>query len=492
MEQEDLLAFSEAQQYAVVGHALQDYKNWEILNNFGINDKWVGGALSELWKILDKFKEVYKRNPQTTEEAAGFIKDEQIQGAIKRGITRCSEERINHPWDVLEKKLAQWAKSRLIFITGQAISSAWQEGKHADAEKLWHEASAKLQKIDLARGIEIDGFRSAADRVVEESAYRIKDAEKTIEYALSFAQDATLGMLPTDVTLIGATSGAGKTELAKIQAAFTAEQGKNVHVFALEAEQYEMERRIKFGLLSRWFRDDKKAINVPIPKGMITYKNWRHNRLEKEFSQYEERVNEEFRKKYSTLHTFYRKANDFTVEDFDNKVLQLKGYSNLIVLDHIHFFDFETDNENREMKILIKKIKKLADTLEIPVLTIAHINKQNRNLGLVPNKEDFMGSSDLFKVVTQCLLLAPARNVVITDTRGKGKPTLVRHGKSRIDGSIIWDVGLCFYDTYTGSYTPHYSVGRLEKGDRKWVSLKTDLPYWVDPKKNIIDISDIE
>jgi hypothetical protein len=492
MGQEDLLAFSEVQQYAILGHALQNYEIWDTLKGFGINDKWVGGALSELWKVVDNFKVTFNRNPKTTEECVSSVKDELIQGAIKRGLTKCLEEKEKYPWDGLEKKLTQYAKSRLIYVTGQAVSVAWNEGRHGEAEKLWQDAALQLQKIELIRGVEVDGFRSAADRVREELDFREADSKKTIDYALSFAQDATLGMLPTDVTLIGATSGAGKTELAKIQAAYTAEQGKQVHVFALEAEQYEIERRIKYGLLSRWYRDEKKQKGIPIPKGMITYKNWRHNKLETELSQYEERVNEEFNKKYKTLNTYYRKANEFTIEDLDNKVLKLKGTSSLIILDHIHFFDLQSENENREMKLLIKKIKKLADSLEIPIFTIAHINKQNKNLGLVPNKEDFMGSSDLFKVVTQCLLLAPARNAIVTDTRGKGKPTFVRFGKSRIDGSIIFDVGICFYDIYTGTYTPYYSVGRLEKGDRKWKSLKTDLPAWVDPQKNIVDISDIE
>jgi hypothetical protein len=64
--------------------------------------------------------------------------------------------------------------------------------------------------------------------------------------------------------------------------------------------------------------------------------------------------------------------------------------------------------------------------------------------------------------------------------------------KGRLENSQQYFPGICFFNTYLSDYTEYYSVGRLEKGNRKWSSIKGDLPIWVDMDRNITDVSDVE
>ena len=490
MSSEEVIAFSENQQSAVIGHALAKPAIWDILYEFGINDKWlISPVLVDTWKHIADFKNDFNKYPVSVEELVDSVKDELLKAALKRSVLNCLEARKRHSWDTLEQKLVTWAKSRTVFVGVKEIAMKYNEGKHEEAYELFQKHSLQIEKIDAIAGTEPDGFISSADRVKDEERERKVDTSNIITYSVPYLQDALGGTLPTDVVLVGATSGAGKTEWGKIQAAHIAEQGHPAHYFALEAEPYEIERRIKYGMLGSWYKEDHPVT----PEGMICYKNFRFNRLENEFASYQQRCNDEFNKKYKTLYTYYRKRGDFGLKELDREMFKLKGKSKAIILDHIHFVDLESDNETREMSELIKRIRQIAGSLEIPVYCIAHINKAaNRNDGLIPKKEDFYGAGNLFKTATTAIMMAPCHGMVSCDSRAQGKPTFMRIVKCRVDGSVLYNPAISFFNTWTSNYTPYYSAGRLYKGDRQWKSLKGDLPYWVDIEKHIVDINDIE
>ena len=66
---------------------------------------------------------------------------------------------------------------------------------------------------------------------------KVREDFKVIgKYGVKFLDDYLLGIKQTDFILIGAYSGAGKTELA-YNIAFENAKKTNVHLFALEAKQ---------------------------------------------------------------------------------------------------------------------------------------------------------------------------------------------------------------------------------------------------------------
>lgn len=491
MSVSELLVFSETQQQAIIGHALQQPKIWDTLQEFGVDDKWlVSNNLVDVYKQLQSFKETFGRNPASVDEMSDFVTDPLLNKSVITCLQNCVKIKNRFPWDGLEKKLVGWAKSRKIFTFTKDLVEKYNAGKHDDAYNLLQESAVALQRIDSIAGMEPDGFVSSAERVKNEAELRKKDIARTVPYAFPYLNDALGGILPTDVMLWSATSGAGKTEAAKIQAAFTAKTlHLPVHYFALEAEPDEIERRIKYGLLGSAYKQDHPGT----PPGMICYKNFRLSRLEAEFAPYVQGANDIFDRDYSTMYTYYRKRGDFGLRELDRQILQLKGRSSLVIIDHIHFVDLSTDDENREMKELIKRIKQVATNLEIPIMCVAHINKSGaRSQLLIPSKEDIHGSSDLYKIATVAIMMAPARGLVSSDSRACGKPTFFRVVKARIDNGLDFYPGIAFYNPWTANYTPYYSVGKLEKGEKKWVSLKGDLPYWINIENNITDVSDIE
>jgi hypothetical protein len=491
MPTQELLAFSEEQQQAVVGHLLQHPKIWDSLSIFGINEKWLKeGALTDFWHHLESFKKQYNRLPQSANEIVDFVLDPQLKGAAQRTIAKCVEAKKKHSWDVLERKLVGWAKSRLIFTSTEELAKKYNAGLHEEAYQILQQNAIELQKIDSIAGLEPDGFVSAAIRIKGEAIRREDDAKNSVPYSIPYLQDATHGMLPTEVILLGATSGAGKTEAAKIQAAFTAKTLKEpVHYFALEAEPDEIERRIKYGIMGRQYKEDHTAI----PVGLISYANYRKNRIVAELGPYEQMAEEEFEKNYSTLYTYYRKRGDFGKDELVREMWKLKGTSRLIIVDHIHFMDLDGNNETKEMTELIKAIRDMSGILETPIMLVAHITEKGvRHQELIPRKEDFYGASNLFKVSTTAIMMSPARGLASSDSRTFGVPTFMKIVKGRLDNSLQYYPGISFFNTYTSDYTPYYSVGQMTNGNRKWVSLKGELPNWVNIEANCCDVNDIE
>jgi hypothetical protein len=463
-----------------------------MLHEVGFTAAWITSPpVAEAYKKLVDFKNHFKRTPYSLEELLESIKDDLIKGATQRALTKCIESKKHHPWDVLEKKLADWAKARTIFVGIKELNEKFNSSNYTEAFELWQKNALALQRIDAVTGMGADCFRSVADSILEEEAERDEDAKWSVPYAgCTFLQDSLGMILPTDVILLGATSGAGKTEMAKLIASEVAREKKfPVHYFALEAEPNEIARRLKYGYIAQWYKDDHPE---GVPRGMISYKRWRQNFLKKELDPYRDRANKLFKEEYSTLHAYYRSRTDFDMEDFDRAVYALKGKSRLIVLDHIHFVDLDARNEVAELSALIKRVRQTAQVLKIPVICVAHLKKSGRSQGLVPEMEDFHGASNLFKTATTGIMMSKVEGVTSADSRAVGSPTLIKAVKSRLDGGLLYYTGMTFFHTYTNTYSPYYSVGKLSKNGQKWESLKGELPYWVNLERNITDISNIE
>jgi replicative DNA helicase len=491
MSTKELLAFSEAQQYAVIGHMLQYVDIWDTLQAFGVNEKWLTSPpLHDFFKHLAEYKKQFDRLPASKDEILDFIFDEMQKGAAERALAQCVASKKKYPWDVLERKLSEWAKSRITFVVAKNVYEKYNAGKHEEAQELLKNAAVDLQKIDAASGMEPDGFKSAVERIKGEKERRAEDVKRSIRYSIQYLQDATGGILPTEVVLWGATSGAGKTEAAKIQAAYTAKTLQEpVHYFALEAEPDEIERRIKYGIMGGMYREEHSNI----PRGKIGYANYRKNRLIEELDPYEKYAEDIFERDYKHLHTYYLKRGDFNVDTLKREMWKLKGNSRLILLDHIHFLDIEGNNETKEQSESIKGIRKMAIAMEVPVIIIAHITEKGIRHGeLIPRREDFYGASNLFKTAQTAIMMAPVHGLASSDPRTFGVPTFMRIVKGRLDNSLQYFPGISFFNVYKGDYTPYYSVGQLSKGNKKWASLKEELPNWVNIENNCPDVNDIE
>lgn len=474
---------SKQHQSALLGHCMVSDQIWSDVQAHSVDVNWFEGQQNkELFSAIASFRARHNRHPTEVELYAHI--EEQDPPAAKDRLAHanyCLGLSLGIGIDVLMAKISQWEKGRIIATKGAQLSKDFNAGNHEAAFKTWEDAAQELRRIDQKIGQKPDSMETSAVRVKSEQAGRLKDASKQLSYGIPFLDDALIGIIPNDLILVGATTGAGKTELAKIIARHNAQLGRRVSFFALEAEENEIERRIKFSMLvERWTNDNF------ITKELFGYAEWRLGK-HPDLDAYSESVDEEFAKKYSTLNTYYRVRSDFDIEDLDREVTRVHKDSDLIIIDHLHYIDLEGKNENQDMSKLVKKLRHLALGLGVPIICVAHLRK-GAGKTLVPDIDDFMGSSDIVKVATACVMLSRCEFI---SSESEGSATFLKIAKFRLDGDRVGNVGLGFYVKKTGTYTDRYGLGKVNSSGTKWVPTK-NLPGWVNQDRILKQQTDIE
>lgn len=318
-------------------------------------------------------------------------------------------------------------------------------------------------------------FRSSADRVRDERPERIEWIARQLPFYHAFLDDYLRAIMPHDLILIGARTGAGKTELARTIAATNALAGKTVHYFALEAEPNEIERRTKFQILGELvFRD---RIEVP---GGFSYPDWYTGRVERHVQHLDGEATEIVAHSYASLHTYYR-GSKFGHDDIRRLFLAVQDATDLIVLDHLHYVDIEDDNENRGFKQAVKMIRDIAIAIGRPVILVVHLRKTDVNSKhLVPEIDEVHGSSDTGKIATSSIMLAPAKKASLKEAgytyRHGLVPTYFGIPKYRVGGSCPY-VALVDFDWRRRTYSEHYTLGFVH--GTQFQPLGTDdVPSW--------------
>lgn len=313
-------------------------------------------------------------------------------------------------------------------------------------------------------------FRSFADRVGGERQGRLAQTPRILKFGVKFLNDALGGIFPNDLILIGAKTGAGKTALASRIALTNAFKGKRVHYFALEAEQDEIERRMKYMTLSELVKQGTAAAYH-----RMNYLDWYAGNLDTVTGPYEAQADRTLAEQFKTLFTFY-KSGDFYAEQFERMMLAIQDQTDLVVLDHLHYVDSEDSNENRGYKQIVKKVRDTALSIGKPVVIVAHVRKGDRkNAMLVPGIEDFHGTSDIPKIATKAIMIAPD-----FDMEGPQPwlwSTYVSPAKCRFDGARTRYVGRMWFDVRSGAYDPEYDLGQI-KGDKFVLIDAAKMPQW--------------
>lgn len=311
-------------------------------------------------------------------------------------------------------------------------------------------------------------FESVAERVKGERDERSALVKRELSFHHAFLDDILRSILPYDLMLIGAESGLGKTELARIISSSNAAAGKNVFYFALEAEPKEIERRTKFSVLCEVLQEHGRSTVD------MNYPDWYRGRCDHITSGFNSNADQIMADRYSTLHTYYR-GSKFDHHDIKRLFLAIQSRADLIVLDHLHYVDIDDDNENRGFKTTMKMIRDIALGIGRPVIMIAHLRKRDmKTRGLVPILEDFHGSSDIIKIITSAIMLAPARCVPVA--RKGIANTFVYVPKDRMGGQTGL-VAMCEFDMRFKNYAPSYTLGRIE-GDKFSQLAPHEVPRW--------------
>lgn len=309
----------------------------------------------------------------------------------------------------------------------------------------------------------------STERVSTISEKKFEANSSQLTFGIDFLDDALYGLLPNDLCLIGAKSGRGKSALAINLAGANASLKKNVLLIALEAEQSEVEMRLRYQLdAGLFFRDSTRDRTC-----VMTYRNWRFGLCEMALQKYRAEGERIFKERFSTLCTVYRHKN-FGIQDLELILERAKNWADLVVLDHFHYFDMGGGKDKYQAESdLIKRIRSLNLFYNKPFFVVAHLRKDLQ--GLLPGTEDFMGSSDIGKNATTCIMITP--NSEGYNVKDATQETIFSIPKSRTGGFGNL-CGVLSYSIRHNGYFPGYDLARCGKLNDKIT--KIDEEEWPD------------
>lgn len=495
------LAFEERKQAAIVGWCLRD-KLFCMQAERAIKSEWFAStAMGEVFSAVMALYNKYRRVPNPM-EVKGFKefekKSARQQEKIVEALTTALKQSEIYKLDMLRDEMTDWMHAT-IFAQGMSKArDVYNAGKPRDAWQIVDDALLLRSTSSFEDGT-IEGFIPAQERLKNEREEREAEAAHIIPYGNSFLDESLGGMPQTDVILLGAKTGAGKTQMATSIALKACASGKKVHYFALEAEAKEIERRVKYAMVSAAYYADPKR--QPKVKYAISYNNWRKFRLHDLLGKYEEQVQPEVDRQLGGLTTLYRLAGDFDLKALEKHLLKIVGETDLIVIDHLHYIDTGED-ENAEYKRVIKIVRDVALKYRVPIIVIAHLRKNQvqRNPPLLPNIEDFMGTSNVPKVATTAIIMGRQPNrrpkdvgelvgqpQITAPPKRHVSPTFVHVVKCRLDGEVMRYTALMGFDRHTCGYEQGYKLGLLVSGGTEWAPLARD--EWPDWAESAVDAS---
>lgn len=313
------------------------------------------------------------------------------------------------------------------------------------------------------------------------------DEKHGIKLGINVIDDVFGAVLPSDIVILGAKTGSGKSDLCAQIAENVGSQNKNVYMFALEAEAKEVELRIIFKEMSR--------LNLILPQEKkiykLNYKLWRvnHSRYGLRGESLRKQAILDVNKRIGSLWLYYRDGS-FEIKDFVRAVMSVNKKADLIILDHIHYFDFKGSDQNKELGDAIKKIRDIALLNEVPIIVVAHLRKeqQSQDDKLMPTIDDFHGSSDLSKIGTKGVILAPG-GIEEDETDGcYYSKTLFSFPKFRMESQAHRYIFLNRYNLSSQAYEAAYRVFEFKNNTSSFLSkminyeiLKSKL-FWLGGK----------
>lgn len=312
-------------------------------------------------------------------------------------------------------------------------------------------------------------FRSASKDAHAEFGRRKNMTSKILSFGIDFLNDALRGIFPDDLVLLGAPSGVGKTQICCNIALSNLEAGRKIHYIALEAGEDEIERRMKYPHVCERYYSYSSAPRL----GKLNYTDWLMGKYAEPLEAIEIEVSDFFHKAYRDLFLFY-KQEKFGLTQLIESVCYAAGDTDLIIIDHVHYFDFEDDNENRAIKEIAKTVRNLVLDNGRPIILVAHLRKRDRhNDELVAGMEEFHGSSDLFKIATKVITVAPG------PLRSDGTfETYFRIPKNRLDQGVARYCGKEIFDPKRGGYVSgKYEIGRANQSRTKDFEQVPDALY---------------
>lgn len=332
-------------------------------------------------------------------------------------------------------------------------------------------------------------FNDLLDRVEQGSISNIEIREKikalqSVQTGIRFIDEATDGLSP-GLTILGARSGSGKTELATQIAEHIVGAMRRVLYVAIEGKKGDIEDRIIF----RKFVAYCKKENIVPSTGYFDFTDWKKARY---FEQEPTTalITEQLRAEQRALHygEIYKLSGEIIQTSINLDMCELRTYypndpENLeidgpltwqrlaalitshsvrdhyhaVIIDHFHHIDFNAKDLFNEQTKCMHALSQAADVSNIPVILCAQFRKPNRPMkGILPSLEDFAGTSSIGNAASYAVIIERRK---IEDEIGLPPnlhPTFFHVPKNRARGGVIRYVGKVLFNSETNKYEDKY------------------------------------
>lgn len=315
----------------------------------------------------------------------------------------------------------------------------------------------------------------------EDDARYFDNWQRGIPFEVEFWDRAFLGLFPSDIVLVGAETGVGKSELLASIAYAIAKAGRRPRLFALEAYRREITDRLKYReLITRAYAKIAAAGVEPYFSDFVNG----HPVLHELLAPFKRDVNESLRPLLDNLFLEYR-MGAFSIEDFVSIAEDTDLETDVFLLDHVHFVDLPADDtENKGLTRVLQQISDVAQRVRKPIILAAHVRKNQdpRKKRILPTLDDFQGTSNLPKIVTKAMMLARAPKDWVMSAAQQAAapylvPTVMEVQKFRQGGERLHATAIVNFNLRTGTYEPGFELGRVVNSEWEQTPL-ADYPHW--------------
>lgn len=357
-------------------------------------------------------------------------------------------------------------------------------GKHKQGHNIWPEVNSM-------------SFATYQDTFKAETDYRANiKFDDLCTYGIKPLDDSLLAIARNELIVIAASSGYGKSEAAIQVSEHNAMNGKRVALYGLEGGSREVIQRMKWKRICEIYYREYSDEHIE-----LDYRAWVLNKVrEPLLTKIEAQVYVELTDKIGKNLYLYDNPAGLNCKSFCQSLQNLEGLRadltldhairksmrgmvnlDLIVIDHLHYFSIDKDeNEIAEITEILKTVKIITEEMQIPVILVAHLRKLPRGHG-IPDKEDIYGTSNIHKIANTCIIIAPDHE---KDNTADGLyPTYFRIAKSRqgLRPNILMQAT---FDIHSRSYQDKYDLYRcFANGEVGSEPIPyNELPSWARPK----------
>ena len=278
------------------------------------------------------------------------------------------------------------------------------------------------------------------------------------KFGVKYLDDELCGIMRGDFVLIGARSGAGKSSLANMIAREN-KKSKQTALFSLENFENDlpMEQAYRYYL----HNGGQYCSMREFASGEFMKRYRGHN---DELAGLLEKASEYANSQYDGINVYNRRAG-FTIEKLVQAMIDeaAKG-TKLFIIDHLTYIDkmYANESDLEHITTLMRTLRQIQDEKKVAVVGIAHLRKPltTKEMPVIPSIDEFMGSSNMAKEATVCVLVAPddegnKKNVELGNKRVKKTWFCIR--KNRY-GGISNEAAKLNYDLTAGTYLPDYEL----------------------------------